>query len=56
MHHMITTKQIVTNRQNVMEGAGEQEKSDHTDEREDDNPMVFFHYCKYCVHFKPPLI
>lgn len=39
-----------------MECAGEQEKSDHADERKNDDFVIFFHYCEYCVHFKPPLI
>ena len=39
-----------------MESAGEEEKSDHTHERKNDELIVFFHYCVYCGHFKPPLI
>jgi len=56
MHHMVAPKYIMTNGQNIMECAGEQEKSDHADERKNNDLIVFFHYCEYCGHFKPPLI
>ena len=40
MHHMITSEQQVTDRQNIVERAGEEEEQDHTCKRDDDGPVV----------------
>ena len=51
MHHMIAPKNIVANGQNIVEGAGEKKENNHTQERENDSLIVFFHYCINCGHF-----
>ncbi len=40
MHQMITSEQEVTDRQNIVERAGEEEEQDHSCKRGDDDQVV----------------
>jgi hypothetical protein len=43
VHQMVAPKKIVTNWQNIMEGAGEKELCDNSCERNDDYLMISFY-------------
>ena len=50
MHHVIATEEPVTDRQNIVERAGEEEEQDHSCEYGDDDSMVSLNGDGYCGH------
>jgi hypothetical protein len=52
MHQMIALEQPVTDRQDVIERAGQQEKGDHAQEHVNDELVMFFYCYSYCGHDK----
>ncbi len=50
MHHVIASKQQVTDGQDVVKGAGEKKEQDYAELHNDDGPMVFCESCSKCGH------